>query len=448
MWSKRLTIGAVLLAAWIAFAAWQYQRFRYERYLIGDSMRQTGRAVMSALVGGIQSHRRVGPFFEVQVEGMLGELTASEHVLAAAIVSSGGQRHIQAGEARLLESDDPIRPGDALGSEGFRLIERFDVEPGAQGGGFGGGRGAGRWQMAATGPFAEGGTFYALLLLDRTRHDQLVRRAAWSCVFICFAGGMVMASVAAAWRASVRLVAARGLARVLELETRHWRDLGQAAAGLAHETRNPLGVIRGWTQRLAAGEVDPAEHRQRAQTMVEECDRVTARINQFLAFARPCEPELSDVDVCGLAAELKMILQPDLEDKGVELVCRQESPPGRIRADRELLRQALFNLVQNAIHFAPPGDAITILVSPGGGGQRVVGVADRGPGVDSQTQPLLFTPYFTTRAGGTGLGLAIVRRIALAHGWRACYEPRSGGGASFTLEGIHASDETEHPDRG
>ena len=145
-----------------------------------------------------------------------------------------------------------------------------------------------------------------ILLLDRTRADEQCRRAAWSRSSVAVAGSLLLLCVALVWRTTVRLAAAKG---VLEAETRHLRELNQAAAGLAHETRNPLGLIRGWAQRLAEDkgvrtplcEAPDGPFRQMSPDpffLVEECDRVTARINQFLAFARPSEPQL-EVDRSG-----------------------------------------------------------------------------------------------------------------------------------------------------
>jgi signal transduction histidine kinase len=232
-------------------------------------------------------------------------------------------------------------------------------------------------------------------------------------------------------------VRARGRATVLETETRYLRELSQAAAGLAHETRNPLGLIRGWTQRLAQSDVDDPERREHTRAVIEECDRVTARINQFLAFARPHEPTPEPVELDRLIDELAMILQPDLETKNVALERDVPASSATVRADRELLRQALFNLVQNAIHFSPEGAEVGIRLDCGqNGGCRIV-VADRGPGVAPDAVDSLFSPYFTTRADGTGLGLAIVKRIASLHGWRVTYSPRPEGGSIFSLDGIH-----------
>ena len=140
------------------------------------------------------------------------------------------------------------------------------------------------------------GQFVAILVLDRAQTDAHCQRAFWIRVWLVAAGGLVLICLALAWMATVWLLEARGRARVLEADARHWRDLSQAAAGLAHETRNPLGLIRGWTQRLAQSELPSEEQRHQVRAVVEECDRVTSRINQFLAFARPCQPTLQSVD--------------------------------------------------------------------------------------------------------------------------------------------------------
>ncbi|MFW5692826.1 MAG: ATP-binding protein, partial [Thermoguttaceae bacterium] len=104
--------------------------------------------------------------------------------------------------------------------------------------------------------------------------------------------------------------------------------------------------------------------------------------------------------------------------------------------DRELLRQALFNLVQNAVQASPEGGMVELRLVSGQDGRRRLEVADAGPGVPPELIGRLFTPYFTTREGGTGLGLAIVRRIAVAHGWAAGYTARPEGGAVFWLDGL------------
>jgi signal transduction histidine kinase len=326
------------------------------------------------------------------------------------------------------------------------LVEPIELKPASGGireragggrGWQGRGRGAGGDVVdpaAAESPFSAGGSFAAILVLDRVAVDARCRRAAWLRGSVVAAGALLLFGVTLAWR--MTLIAA-GRARLLEIEARHLRDLSQAAAGLAHETRNPLGLIRGWAQRLAQEGFTSLKQQEQAERIVEECDRVTARINQFLAFARPREPKLEPVNVRELADELAMLMESDFQEKSLAFDRSALQTNTTVRADHDMLRQAVFNLVQNAVHASPNGNVVEILVRAGQDGTSRIEVLDRGPSISAETVDSLFTPYFTTRLDGTGLGLAIVRHIAGVHGWETGYSPRAGGGSSFWMDGLH-----------
>ena len=446
-WHRWTTLAALTLA-WVVLALWQWQEYQAESQAARDVLRRQADSVMIPLVGGIQSHRRLGRFMEGQLQGTLDELVKAQDILAVELASTDRRIVLMAGKSDLLDLAAPPEPGQFWGEGGFRYVSAFRLaaEPpgpmGPGGGGMGPRRGPG-WAHGGPGrqmhppdrgPLAAGGRFFAILVLDRAQTDERIRHYAWLRIFVSIAGGLVIVSVGLAWRATMRLAEAHGQARLLEIEARHLRDLGQAAAGLAHETRNPLGLIRGWTQRWMQTLHDNPRQRQQAETVIEECDRVTARINQFLAFARPCEPKVTDVHPAQLVGELTALLEPDLNAKQLTLRSHLTASMPTIRVDREMFRQALFNLLQNAIEFSPAGKSVEIdMKSRQDGTVRIV-VADRGPGVPPEAVDALFTPYHTTRSGGTGLGLAIVRRIAVAHGWQIGYTPRPGGGSIFWLQ--------------
>ena len=480
MQRSRFVLIAALVMAWMALGVWQWYDYGAECRHARESLVRQADSIMHALTGGIRSHRRLGYYFSDQLEGVLEELVATQDVLAASVVSEDGRLVCSAGLDHQLSQDGG--GADAIWSAGsLRYVNRFELLPhaGPPGGeghglGLGPGRGlgrgrAGRWTQPEgaeeTAPFAEGGSFTATLLLDARPVAERCHRAAMTRMAIVAAGALVLFFVAIVWRNTFRLAEARGRERLLETEARYLRELSQAAAGLAHETRNPLGLIRGWTQRLA--EADCGEQgRQRAHAIVEECDRLTARINQFLAYARPAAPRLERVSLPRLAAELAGLLEPDLKSKrvhlhGASMVTSGCPDPGRgeraavgadvseaattseasceelfVLADRELFRQALFNLIQNAVQASPEEGTIEIRFLPRGDGRVCVEVADSGPGVPSELAGKLFTPYFTTRKDGTGLGLAIVRRIAVAHGWEAGHRPQTEGGSVFWIDGL------------
>jgi signal transduction histidine kinase len=445
---------------------WQWQEYQVECETARDDIGRQAKLLMIPLVGDVQPHRRLGLFFEEQLQSLLDDLSKSQDVVAVAIVTADQRLSLTAGKADLLNLSSHFESGQSWQPGGFRYAVAFQVPPeppmpsrptpgttgtAGQGGvginpqwqGSGRGMGWGRMGGSSSQPDATqshkkksglsaGERCFAVLLLDRTRTDQQIAHYANLRFFVVLAGGLVILSVALAWRATVRLADAHGQARLLEIESRHFRDLSQAAAGLAHETRNPLGLIRGWAQRWAQTAVTDSVQRQQSQAVIEECDRVTARINQFLAFTRPCTPQLSEVRPVDVISELAVVLEPDLDAKHLRLVTEPAADLPTIQADREMLRQALFNLVQNAIQFSPENAAVEIAVAPNADGIRVE-VADHGPGVPPEEVERLFTPYYTTRSGGTGLGLAIVRRIAASHGWESGYSPRPGGGSIFWI---------------
>lgn len=428
----------LILSAFAILAIWQWDEYGHECDLAKETVDGSSESIMNALVGGVCSHRRLGQFFAEQAESVLEGLAQSKDVRAVAMISEDRKEVISAGNLRLLDLQQLPPGGQEWTASGLLSVKtvRLPTESsGPAGYGRGGGRGR-RWADDEKPPhFLPGSRITAVLLVDRERTDLACRRAAVARLSIVAAGWLVVLCVAWAWLTALRLVDARGRQRTLEAESRHYRELSQAAAGLAHETRNPLGLIRGWTQRLAETAIESAEARRQAEAVVEECDRVTARINQFLAFARPSEPKFERFDPAELLQELAALVEPDLSAKRLSLALTAAGQV--IAADRELFRQAIFNLLQNAIHASPEDAVIDVALVRSGSDRMRVEIADRGPGVAEADRDKLFTPYFTTRGGGTGLGLAMVRRIAAAHRWRAGYSPRPGGGSVFWLDDLH-----------
>jgi signal transduction histidine kinase len=287
--------------------------------------------------------------------------------------------------------------------------------------------------------------FRSLIVLDRTATLVQIQREARNRVLVFALGTLLLLATAVVWQFTVRVAQMEGKTRVLQSEARHLRELSQAAAGLAHETRNPLGLIRGWTQRLAEAGLPGAAGQEQACAVLEECDRVTARINQFLAFARQPEPILEPVLVGELVADLQSMLQPDLDERALRLEALGMDGGPAIMADREQLRQILFNLLQNAIAYAPANSAIGVTMrrSQPTGARKVcyrLEVTDHGPGVSPGVRDTLFEPYVSERPGGTGLGLSIARRIAVAHAWEIGQRQADTGGSIFWIDGIVAAD--------
>lgn len=256
--------------------------------------------------------------------------------------------------------------------------------------------------------------------------------------------------------AALGLVAAAGLALLyrqmshssrLELQlvkaeamNNHLRELNLAAAGLAHETRNPLNVVRGLAQLLARHPDDVDKARDTSARIVDEVDRVSNRLNEFIAYSKPREPVLAGVDVRALVEELGKTLRTDCEDRQAEWRC--EVPAIRVLADEAMLRQVLFNILINALQAIPESGIVRIAAGRDERtGEVAVHIADSGPGVPEDIRREIFRPYVSARDKGTGLGLAVVRQIVLAHHWQVrCQGSKDLGGAEFVISGLRPVD--------
>ncbi|HEY5912522.1 MAG TPA: ATP-binding protein [Verrucomicrobiae bacterium] len=246
----------------------------------------------------------------------------------------------------------------------------------------------------------------------------------------------VLASVSAigsglAWRNLVKSSDLQiRLVRASEMNT-HLKEMNLAAAGLAHETRNPLNIIRGRAQMISKQADAAAEIREKSREIIDEADKVAAQLNEFINYSRPREVRRSVLSLGSVVNEVVRALSYDFEEKQVRLEVRCEQL--RIEADERLLRQALFNLLLNSVQAVNSGGQIEVVAEKRNANEALLEVRDTGPGVPPERRTEIFKPYFTTQKTGTGLGLAVVQQIVLAHGWDIECLPNQPGGATFRI---------------
>lgn len=208
--------------------------------------------------------------------------------------------------------------------------------------------------------------------------------------------------------------------------------LGEIAAGLAHEIRNPLMGVKGALEIVASRVSPGTPEAEFAQIGWKELARLEGLVTEFLTYARPHDPALRPTDVHEIVERVGALLRSEAEKKAVTLVFERPTVLPPLLADAEQMTQVLFNIVLNAIQATTTGGHVRIRESTEPGWQ-VIEVIDEGPGIPPEHALRLFDPFFTTKPRGTGLGLAISQRIVNAHRGTIQALPGTPGGSVFGI---------------
>jgi signal transduction histidine kinase len=400
-----LLVAGVLLAAVWAWLGADYRRRVADRRAAHDHLVTT---VLAAADGALFRECRGGRYDPGELTAALAALCERTGARRLAVMTEGGETLAGFGQR-------------SEGSGGTERVTREFSPPRPRGGGRGQKRpGANLIPVPA-------GRLELVMEYPRDRLDAEISDEWQRMLQVGIGASAAIAlAVLAAWlglRSAAlreRLAASREKVRALDY-------LGRLGAGLAHETKNPLGVVRGFGERLERADLPDEERRTAARAILSETDRAVARLDEFLLLSRPSELRREECGLDGLVAEVATLLDPDVEAKRATLDV--SGVTGNVSADREQVRRLLLNLLLNAVAAIDERGRVEVRTEVREGGLRLV-VEDDGAGVPEELRESLFEPYVTGRPGGTGLGLSIARRIALDHGWRLDHE----GGSRFVLE--------------
>jgi signal transduction histidine kinase len=199
------------------------------------------------------------------------------------------------------------------------------------------------------------------------------------------------------------------------------------AAGIAHEIRNPLGIIKATAARLRKRYDDPAHSDERFAYIDDEVERLNGILTGYLQFARDEAPRLEALDLVPLVERGLRLARPELEIAHVELTTWFPIACYAL-ADSQRLQQVILNLVLNAVQAMPQGGRLDVRLEPRDEEARLQ-FRDTGPGFDPGVRARLFEPFVTTKEKGSGLGLAVARRIVEQHHGRIHVDDAPGGGA-------------------
>ncbi|MHC8396629.1 sensor histidine kinase [Pseudomonas sp. LB3P93] len=208
--------------------------------------------------------------------------------------------------------------------------------------------------------------------------------------------------------------------------------LGEVAMGLAHEIRNPLGIIKTATQLLHRRADLPETDKRHLEYVVSEVSRINDLITDFLDFAKPSAPMRSTQAARPLVDELIGFCAPELASHNIDVRIDDQTPGATLHADARQLKQAGLNLIVNAIDAMPDGGRLTVGISSDEH-YTVISVCDTGQGIEPDMLERIFTPFVTTKASGTGLGLAKVFSIMESHDGRIECVSEKDAGTTFTL---------------
>ncbi|MGZ3613949.1 MAG: GAF domain-containing protein [Thermodesulfobacteriota bacterium] len=209
--------------------------------------------------------------------------------------------------------------------------------------------------------------------------------------------------------------------------------LGQLAAGIAHEIRNPLTSINILIHSLTENFPPEDSHREDLKVIEEEIDRINEILDRFLRFAKPAPPLLERTEVASIFEETLQLIRPRMEKQRVQVQKEFEVLP-IILMDREQIKQVALNLLLNAVQAMPRGGTLMLRGENSKDGQWIkISIRDSGIGIPDEDMNRLFDPFFSTREGGIGLGLSIAHRIIDQHHGKIEVESALGKGTLFTL---------------
>lgn len=224
------------------------------------------------------------------------------------------------------------------------------------------------------------------------------------------------------------------------LQAEHLATMGELAAGLAHEIRNPLAGIAGAIEIITKDFPKDHPDREILDDLRQEARRIEKVLNDLLAYARPKPPQFGMADLQETVARTLQLARQQVGDKRVDFSTQLPSPSPRFRMDPEQLHQVLLNLVLNAIQALGPEGKILIearILAGSGAPNRSdtieISVADTGGGISREQLEKIFRPFYTTRKNGTGLGLSLSRRIISQHGGTLTAESELKKGSRFII---------------
>lgn len=269
--------------------------------------------------------------------------------------------------------------------------------------------------------------------------------------FLAFVALLLAAISLISRRAEGILLARATERRRLEEQLQHAERLaalGEMIAGVSHEIRNPLGIIRS-TAELLHGRVETDRQKRLSSIIVEESTRLNDIVTEFLDFARPKEPRMAPCRIEDILDRNLHAIEAQCQLHAVQVERLYEAGDYRLEADSDLLYRAFLNLLANAVQAMPDGGVLQVSTFLRNGADQLpyfeLQIRDTGPGIPDEVKSKIFNPFFTTRETGTGLGLAIVQSIIDSHNGEIEVNSRERDGTKMIIRLPMTSSRKQEP---
>ena len=208
--------------------------------------------------------------------------------------------------------------------------------------------------------------------------------------------------------------------------------IGEMAAKVAHELRNPLVSIGGFARNLLKNKNENDPDMPYLKIIAEEVSKLEEIIREVLDYSRPLTPKFAEIDLNEILKETFDFCGEEIEKRNIEIETSSTFRPPPIQGDRMQLRQVFLNIIRNALQAMPDGGKIVLSMAKRDESVSV-SISDSGIGIPPDDQKKIFHPFFTTKTGGTGLGLTIAFQIIENHGGKLSFEAKNGGGTTFII---------------
>lgn len=422
---------ALLLLA--ALGLWAGHELDYARQRALNHLQETSTAVLKSLEGSIRSQVYRGRYARNRLQPILENVVATTGILFVQ-VRMKNITAISAGEKPALPEIAPASTGQQFIPGIFVLWKSVRLGECVSPGGGRGRRhhGFGRISETADLNFGDREQLLIIGVSDRP-YRETIAEAKNRLLFSGGFGALAVLVILGAWFLAMHNRSLEESLAAARARTSHLEELGLSAAGLAHETKNPLGIIRGLAQRIHHENIPPEQVKAISETIMNEVDIASARLGRFMKYAKATVPKIQPVLADTFLRHIGDLLQSDFEAANVRLVTRAGHTA--ILADRDMLQQVLLNLLLNSLKASAAGSVIEVGITRTDK-HAFLTVRDQGSGIPDKLMPGLFKPYTSGDSDGHGMGLAIVKRIVEDHGWEITIDSTPGKGTRITISRI------------